>query len=143
MNVIAWLEFELSYFEAAVQFFNYYGMKTPSVCVCVCVCVCVSINRVFQRKYNIFDKFDLNFLNFFVTQQTVVVDSPICKNSFQSNGFWSSKINTWSYHQEIQQLTKMADLSSFKLVHTDFSKIYQSNPIFSNYWDVWMWEMFS
>ena len=28
-NVIAWQEFELAYFDSAVQRFNYYNMRTP------------------------------------------------------------------------------------------------------------------
>ena len=31
MDVIAWLEFELSYFKAAVQHFSHYAMETPSI----------------------------------------------------------------------------------------------------------------
>ena len=34
VNVIAWLEFELAYYISAVQRFNHYTTRTPSVCVC-------------------------------------------------------------------------------------------------------------
>ena len=30
VNVIAWLEFELAYYDSAVQRFNHYAMRTPS-----------------------------------------------------------------------------------------------------------------
>ena len=34
MNVIAWLEFELAFFDSAVQCFNHYTTRTPSVYFC-------------------------------------------------------------------------------------------------------------
>ena len=34
LNVIAWIEFELAYFEAAVQYIWYYTVGTP-LCECV------------------------------------------------------------------------------------------------------------
>ena len=44
MNVITWLEFELTHFEPTVQNFSYYAPKTPHLTVCIYtyvrICVC-------------------------------------------------------------------------------------------------------
>ena len=40
VNVIAQLEYELTYYDSAVHRFNPYTTRTPP-CVCLCVCVCV------------------------------------------------------------------------------------------------------
>ena len=39
VNVIAWLEYELAYYDSAVHRFNHYTIRHP-LCKCLCVCLC-------------------------------------------------------------------------------------------------------
>ena len=45
---------ELTYYDSAVQRFNYYTPRTPHVCVCVCTraCVCVRARVCVRDKKN-------------------------------------------------------------------------------------------